>query len=70
MWLFASALSIGCTTAEKDINWAAEEIHREARQNLEAKDWDTAIEYYNILDRRYPYGAYAEQSKLELIFAL
>ena len=69
MWLITSALSIGCTTTEKDINWTAEEIHREARQQLEAKDWDTAIEYYNTLERRYPYGKYAEQSKLELIYA-
>ena len=69
MWLITSALSIGCTTTEKDINWTAEEIHREARQHLEAKDWDTAIEYYNTLERRYPYGTYAEQSKLELIYA-
>jgi len=69
LWLFASTLSIGCTTTEKEINWTAEEIHREARQHLEAKDWDTAIKYYYTLERRHPYGAYAEQSKLELIYA-
>jgi len=62
-------LSIGCASVEKDSDWAAEEIHAQARKHLEAENWDEAIDQYHKLQQRYPYGKYAEQSQLELIYA-
>ena len=62
-------LSIGCASVEKDSDWAVEEIHAQARKHLEAEDWDEAIDQYHKLQQRYPYGKFAEQSQLELIYA-
>ena len=62
-------LSIGCASVEKDSDWTVEEIHAQARKHLEAENWDEAIDQYHKLQQRYPYGKYAEQSQLELIYA-
>ena len=67
--LFCIIVSVGCASVEKDSDWTAEEIHIEARKNLEAKDWGKAIDYYHKIEQRYPYTKYAEQSKLDLIYA-
>jgi outer membrane protein assembly factor BamD len=59
----------GCTSIEKSTNWTVEEFHAKARVHLDAGEWEQAIDYYHQLERRYPYGNYAEQSQLEVIYA-
>ena len=60
---------VGCASIEKTANWTVEEFHAKARAHLDAGDWEQAIDYYHQLERRYPYGKYAEQSQLEVIYA-
>ena len=60
---------MGCASVEKPANWTAEEFHAKARAHLGAGEWEQAIDYYHQLERRYPYGKYAEQSQLEMIYA-
>ena len=67
--LFAVLLVVGCASVEKTANWTVEEFHAKARAHLDAGEWEQAIDYYRQLERRYPYGKYAEQSQLEVIYA-
>lgn len=63
-------LTIGCASSiDKSSNWTVEEFHTKAKEHLDAREWEQAIEYYHQLEQRYPYGKYTEQSKLEVIFA-
>jgi len=60
---------VGCANIEKPANWTVEEFHSKARAHLDAEEWEQAIDNYHQLERRYPYGKYAEQSQLEIIYA-
>ena len=50
-------------------NWSAERFYTEASSALADGAYGTAIEYYEKLDARYPYGRYAMQDKLDLAYA-
>lgn len=71
--VFASALTwlAGCATTPEDPtkDWTAERFYREARQALMSGNYETAIQYYQQLEARYPYGRYAEQAILESAYA-
>jgi outer membrane protein assembly factor BamD len=67
--LYSVLLTAGCAGIEKSANWTAEEFHAKAREHLDAGEWEQAINYYHQLERHYPYGKYAEQSQLEVIYA-
>ncbi len=46
-----------------------QEIYEQAQRYLRASNWDLAIRSLQALESRYPFGKYAEQAQLELIFA-
>jgi len=52
-----------------DTNRPAAEIYREAHAALESESFDGAIKRFNALESRYPFGAYAQQAQIELIYA-
>ena len=54
---------------DKTKNWSAERFYTEASSALADGNYGTAIEYYEKLDARYPYGRYAMQGKLDLAYA-
>ena len=66
--LLVVLLVVGCASIEKPANWTVEEFHAKARAHLDAGEWEQAIDYYHQLEQRYPYGKYAEQSQLEVIY--
>lgn len=45
------------------------ELYRAAQKNLKSSNFDLAIKNLQLLEARYPFGPYAEQSQLELIYA-
>jgi len=49
--------------------WSASKLYAEAKANLGAGDYKTAIELYEKLEARYPHGKYAQQSQLEIAYA-
>lgn len=67
----AGALSTGCSKLFKTNTdgWDAEKFYTKAKEELEDKDWSKAIELYQQLEARYPYGEYAEQAQLEIVYA-
>jgi outer membrane protein assembly factor BamD len=73
--LFAmSMLAVsGCASSpddEEDISkWSAEKLFKEAKMALEAGDYEVAIENYETLEAKYPFGRYAEQAQLDTAYA-
>jgi len=55
---------------EDDISkWSAEKLFKEAKMALEAEDYEVAIETYETLEAKYPFGKYAEQAQLDTAYA-
>ncbi|MEN8176137.1 MAG: outer membrane protein assembly factor BamD, partial [Pseudomonadota bacterium] len=63
----------GCTLLpeqkDKTKNWSAQRFYSEASAALRNKDYEEAIEYYEKLEARYPFGQYTMQAKLDLAYA-
>ncbi len=65
--LFLSA----CATVEDEDpteGQTAAEVYRDAREYLDEGEYESAIEYYERLESRFPYGPYAEQAQLEIAY--
>ncbi|MFZ5532285.1 MAG: outer membrane protein assembly factor BamD [Pseudomonadota bacterium] len=56
-------------TPAVDTNRPAAEIYREAHQALQSESFDGAVKRFNALESRYPFGPYAQQAQIELIYA-
>jgi outer membrane protein assembly factor BamD len=70
------AIALGlaaCGPASEDIDltadWSVEKFYLEARAELENKNYLTAIEYYETLESRYPFGKYATQAQIDVAYA-
>jgi len=48
--------------------WSAQKLYREAKASAALGDYETAIDYYQKLETRYPFGPLAEQGQLELVY--
>lgn len=70
--VFALGLSACATTLDEqdDTNkWSAQKLFKEAKMALDAGDYETAIEHYETLEAKYPFGRYAEQAQLDTAYA-
>jgi outer membrane protein assembly factor BamD len=47
----------------------AAELYQEAKAKLENQEYQSAIDFYEKLESRFPYGPYAERAQLEVIYA-
>jgi outer membrane protein assembly factor BamD len=65
--LFISACS---TTPEDELDTLpAEELYRRAKAALNSGDYETAINTFEKLEVRFPFGKYAQQAQLEIAYA-
>ncbi len=48
---------------------SAAELYKEAKAKLDNEEYESAIDYYEKLESRFPYGPYAERAQLEVIYA-
>lgn len=77
LWKFSTIIIItllltGCSMPDQiDVtkNWSASQFYSEAKSALMDGDYEDAIKHYNGLQARYPFGRYATQSQLDLIYA-
>jgi outer membrane protein assembly factor BamD len=69
----ACALMAGCSWfGEKpDItkDWSAARLYAAAKERLKNDDYEKAIEYYEKLEARYPFGPHSQQAQLDLTYA-
>ncbi len=47
----------------------AADMYSEAKKHLSSQNWSRAIQSYQALSTRYPFGRYTEQAQLELAYA-
>jgi outer membrane protein assembly factor BamD len=63
----------GCGPAKDDIDvtadWSAEKFYLSARAELGQENYLTAIEYYETLESRFPFGKYATQAQIDVAYA-
>ncbi|MEO1079849.1 MAG: outer membrane protein assembly factor BamD [Pseudomonadota bacterium] len=71
--LFLAVLLVGCAgnddQSDFDADSGEQQIYQQAQRFLNARNYDLAIRALQALESRYPFGKYAEQAQLELIFA-
>jgi outer membrane protein assembly factor BamD len=65
------ALTVACSSKQEkvDENLSETELYRQAQTDLDHNDYTPAIAKLKALESRYPFGHYAEQAQLELIYA-
>jgi len=68
-----SAAMTGCSWFEgkQDVtkDWSAARLYSAANERLENKDYEKAIEYYEKLEARYPFGPRSQQAQLDITYA-
>ena len=66
-------LASGCSFLSKDENeeaknWTVERLYAEAKKAMESGYYNKAVEYYEYLETRYPFGVIGRQSLLDLAY--
>lgn len=68
----AAALLAGCALLPDKIDetkgWSAQRLYSEARESMTEGNYQTALEYLDKIQARYPFGRYAQQAQLDTIF--
>lgn len=54
---------------DETVLWSADRLYAEARGQLDAGNYDDAVDYYQKLEARFPFGKHAQQSLLDLAYA-
>ena len=71
--LCALIILSGCGPSKSDVDptadWSVEKFYLEARAELEDGNYLTAIEYYETLESRFPFGKYAMQAQIDVAYA-
>ena len=70
---FILLLSAGCGLLPEQIDetkdWSANQLYTAAKEKLDNEDYEKAIDYFEKLEARYPFGSYAQQAQLEIAYA-
>ena len=68
-----AALLSGCGFFGKEYDqtegWTASEIYNKAAREMDGNNYKRAIELYQKLEKRYPFGRYAMQGQLDVAYA-
>jgi outer membrane protein assembly factor BamD len=71
--LIALILLSGCASLGKEVdettNWSAQQLYKEAKDNLDSSNYDKAIKLYEKLQGRFPFGRFALQAEIEVAYA-
>ena len=63
-------LVFGCATNfDETKDWGPDRIYSAAKDELQSKNYQKAIGYYEKLESRYPYGRYAQMAQIESAYA-
>ena len=67
--LVLSACSLLPKEEDETKGWSAQKFYSEASFALSDGDYETAIDYYEKLEARYPFGRFAMQAQLDVAYA-
>lgn len=59
----------GSKKDEIDPSLSEAQLYQKAQENLTKGRFDRAIEHYQALESRYPFGSYSDQAQLEIVYA-
>jgi outer membrane protein assembly factor BamD len=66
---FTGLILSGCAgsgkNADPTADWTAQQFYKNAKNELKSGDYELAVEYFETLESRFPFGSYAEQAQLE-----
>ena len=66
-------LTGGCSLLPEQIDktkdWSANQLYTAAKEAMNDKNYEQAIDYFEKLEARYPFGRYAQQAQLEIAYA-
>ena len=57
------------TQKDDTAGWSAQRLYSEATDQMGSGNYAKAIEYFEKLEARYPYGRYAQQAQIEIAYA-
>lgn len=73
LFLAGAVLLSGCgllpDKVDETTGWSANKLYSEAKASMTDGGYDKAIQYFEKLEARYPYGRYAQQAQLEVAYA-
>jgi len=70
--LLTALLIAGCGTKgaeyDKTANWTAEQLYKDAKEEISASNWNDARTRLQAIESRYPFGLYAQQALIDLAY--
>lgn len=66
------AVMLGACSSNDDepsVDSSEQQLYEDAQGHLRSRNFDLAVRMLQILESRYPFGRYAEQAQLEIIYA-
>ncbi len=71
--LLMVALLAGCSSFGKEADvtrdWSPRRLYNSAKTALDGGEYEAAIEFYQKLESRFPFGQYAQQAQMEIVYA-
>ncbi|XOZ33472.1 outer membrane protein assembly factor BamD [Halomonadaceae bacterium KBTZ08] len=67
--VLATVLLTGCASTSEDETLPQEKYYEQARSSMNAGNFESAQQNLEALETYYPFGRYAEQAQLDLIYA-
>lgn len=74
--LFALLMAVSLTGCgllpdkiDETLTWPAGKLYREAKEEMRSGNYEKAIEYYEKLESRYPFGVFAQQAQINIAYA-
>jgi outer membrane protein assembly factor BamD len=55
--------------SDKYVDWSALKFYKAAKKSMDSENYSRAIELYQALENRYPFGQYAAQTQLDIAYA-
>lgn len=69
IFIISGCSYFGGEKEDKTAGWDADHFYAQAKGALESGDYDEAVELYQKLETRYPFGVHAQQALLDLSYA-
>jgi outer membrane protein assembly factor BamD len=67
--LLLSGCSLFPEKVDETKGWSASKLYSEARDELSSGNYEKAVQYFEKLESRYPFGTYAQQAQMEVAYA-
>jgi outer membrane protein assembly factor BamD len=67
--VFVSACGLMPGQIDETTSWSASKLYSEARGEASGGNYEKAVQYFEKLEARYPFGIYAQQAQMEIAYA-